>query len=298
MITKIQSNIKGKNINAQLYEKTLIVGPSASGKSAIIGAVELALGGKISDVQGRDSAFRTVNKLLAQEGIKLEASYTGEKPKLLFYDVKNALMKSPLQTGLALLQLINVRLDAAAEYQAFSSLRKQPQDRVRAIEGVLALPELANTELLAAAIQLKALRNSSQTEVDRLGLVIDGLESQLTEQVTDRLKSLVLCAEPYVPEQLGALVLQDGKVGLRRDNLVRYGLSGSEWNIVITALACGVAEITKQPATVIPEDRAIDVDLLFRWMVALRSAPCQVLVTSIPLHSSNHLPEPWELLFV
>lgn len=298
MVTRIQSNIKGRDINAQLYPKTLIVGPSASGKSAVIGAVELAISGRISDVQGRDSSLRTVNRILGtgDQGVKLEVNYEGSKPQLLFGAVKEALQKSPLQAGLALLDLLGIKLDLVSEYRAFKAQQRRPQDYCRIVEAALAIPDMAKTELVAARIQLQAFLAAQQTEADRLGLVLDGLEQQLDAQVWPRLEGLRLAAEEFVPFRLGALVLDQGKVGLRSNGTTRFALSGSEWNIVLTALTCGVAELTKQEAVVIPDDRAIDSSLLSQWLDCLGGAQAQVLITST--NSPEHLPDGWELLLV
>jgi hypothetical protein len=54
-VTKIEANLKC-GVSAVLSPKTLIVGPNASGKSAIVNAVELATSGTASDVQGRLTA--------------------------------------------------------------------------------------------------------------------------------------------------------------------------------------------------------------------------------------------------
>ena len=52
-VTQVRHNLKGGG-DTHLTQRTLIVGPNGSGKSAIINAVELALTGKASDLQGRD----------------------------------------------------------------------------------------------------------------------------------------------------------------------------------------------------------------------------------------------------
>jgi len=53
MILKVTTDIKGPMRSYRLGPKTLICGPSASGKSAIVQAIELALTGTVSDVAGR-----------------------------------------------------------------------------------------------------------------------------------------------------------------------------------------------------------------------------------------------------
>lgn len=52
-VSQVQSNLKsGAKIN--LGPRTLIIGPNGSGKSAIVGAIELALAGFVSDITGRE----------------------------------------------------------------------------------------------------------------------------------------------------------------------------------------------------------------------------------------------------
>lgn len=63
-VTEVESNLKS-GVKATLGPKTLIVGPNASGKSALINAVELATSGAASDVAGRvtvasDALLRTL----------------------------------------------------------------------------------------------------------------------------------------------------------------------------------------------------------------------------------------------
>lgn len=52
MISKVKSNVKG-GVEATLSQRTLVVGKNASGKSAIVQSVELAVSGAASDVAGR-----------------------------------------------------------------------------------------------------------------------------------------------------------------------------------------------------------------------------------------------------
>ena len=52
-VKSIESNIK-KGVNANLGARTLLVGPNGSGKSSVVQAIELALGGFVSDAEGRE----------------------------------------------------------------------------------------------------------------------------------------------------------------------------------------------------------------------------------------------------
>src|SRR5687767_4463514 len=51
-VNRIVSNAKG-GINVELGEKTIVIGPNGTGKSAITNALELALSGTASDIYGR-----------------------------------------------------------------------------------------------------------------------------------------------------------------------------------------------------------------------------------------------------
>lgn len=66
-VKKVKSNIKG-GLEQDLGEKTLIVGPNGIGKSAIVNAIELALGGSASDIVGRAEVKRESDLLSLSEG--------------------------------------------------------------------------------------------------------------------------------------------------------------------------------------------------------------------------------------
>ena len=74
-VKRIKSNIKG-GVDAELGEKTLIVGANGHGKSAIVNAVELALGGSASDIVGRAEVKREADLLSLTDGDSLEATAT------------------------------------------------------------------------------------------------------------------------------------------------------------------------------------------------------------------------------
>ena len=71
-IKRIQSNIKG-GVDQQLGEKTLIVGPNGIGKSAIVNAIELAVGGSASDIVGRAEVKREADLLALGDGKRVFA---------------------------------------------------------------------------------------------------------------------------------------------------------------------------------------------------------------------------------
>lgn len=59
-VTQVKSNVKG-GVDIALGPKTLIIGPTGSGKSRIANSVELALSGVVSDIVGRDTMARELD---------------------------------------------------------------------------------------------------------------------------------------------------------------------------------------------------------------------------------------------
>ena len=62
-VKRVESNVKG-GVAVDLGPRTLIVGPNASNKSAVVNSVEFALTGAVSDVVGR-ALVKEANALLA-----------------------------------------------------------------------------------------------------------------------------------------------------------------------------------------------------------------------------------------
>jgi hypothetical protein len=85
-VKRIKSNIKG-GVDQELGQKTLIVGPNGHGKSAIVNAVELALGGTASDIVGRAEVKRESDLLALSDG-----SYVSAEAE--FSDGRNASYKT------------------------------------------------------------------------------------------------------------------------------------------------------------------------------------------------------------
>jgi len=74
-VKKVRSSILG-GVDAELGDKTLIIGPSAGGKTSIVRSIELALAGGTSDLEGRDWVGDDVrlNALASgDEGVVVEA---------------------------------------------------------------------------------------------------------------------------------------------------------------------------------------------------------------------------------
>lgn len=74
-VAHVRADLKG-GVDADLGEKTLIVGPNGRGKSAIVNAVELALGGTASDIVGRAEVKREADLIALGDGSKLCATAT------------------------------------------------------------------------------------------------------------------------------------------------------------------------------------------------------------------------------
>lgn len=74
-VKSVVSNVK-RGVKAELGPRTLIVGPNGSGKTSIVNAVELALGGFASDVMGRTMLKKGIDLLsllpLEQEALTSE----------------------------------------------------------------------------------------------------------------------------------------------------------------------------------------------------------------------------------
>jgi ABC-type branched-subunit amino acid transport system ATPase component len=75
------------------------------------------------------------------------------------------------------------------------------------------------------------------------------------------------------------LDLEAGRVGLFRDGQLHSALSGAEWTRTLMALASASHDPNK-PAILAPPDRAWDRSTLSKVMVALKDAPCQVILMS------------------
>ena len=73
--------------------------------------------------------------------------------------------------------------------------------------------------------------------------------------------------------------LTSARVGLLREDGLHSALSGAEWNRVLLAIACGIANGSTLNVLV-PPDRAWDRDTLEQMMIALSKADVQIVVMS------------------
>jgi hypothetical protein len=87
-IKGIKSNIKG-GVDQELGEKTLIVGPNGIGKSAIINAIELAVGGSASDIVGRAEVKREAELLTLADGKRVFAEAEFSHGKAASYEAQS-----------------------------------------------------------------------------------------------------------------------------------------------------------------------------------------------------------------
>jgi energy-coupling factor transporter ATP-binding protein EcfA2 len=71
----VKSNVKG-GVDVELGEKTIIVGPNGSGKSAVQNSLELATGGFVTDLKGRDEVRKESDLFDLGDGEELYAHAT------------------------------------------------------------------------------------------------------------------------------------------------------------------------------------------------------------------------------
>ena len=314
VITKITTNIKSENGEARTFElaqRTLIVGPSASGKSAIVNALELGTARRMSDYLGRpDAAERTVQDVLTAGAVEIsnvvERTRPDEPVGLPYESARMAILSNPLDANILLL---GERLDAttrelANELRTVDKQRKELTARIKRAED---LQEYLKNELemdsIKAQEKLLTQEDLDETELQGLNAKSAGLKDAVAMGVRaawtpDVLKEITA----RIPPQLGTFAVYTSgealslRLGLSRNGAagVRWALSGSEWNIVVTALAH--LQAPDDTYCVIPADRAIDEPLLVSWMKALSTSPAQVLLTAIT--EPAKIPAGWEVLRV
>ena len=332
MIHSVITNLKrhdGQPVKYHLDQRTLIVGSSASGKSTITQAVELACAQRMSDFQGRqDSSLRTVQDAVVIDGAKTIISLEGDPGPLLFSPVLEAIQSNPIAAHIELLGkrwLSTEALDLFEQLKAGERLKRDIAGKIGAAKAVEAFMG-RQLETLSAGVssdpasqsngqvirceEASRLREKASADINtfegavkELESKLDGLKGALRLAIAAAWTDDVLDAvSVYIPSQLGSLRVQTEGFGLglqRRNEPVRWALSGSEFNIVVTALAAEGSEVlpaagsTVMPVLV-PHDRAIDPGLLEQWMAALSKAPVQVLLTTTV--KPGKVPKGWNVL--
>ena len=278
MISRVYStNLKG-GVQADLTARTLIVGPSAAGKSAIVQALELAAGLGASDVQGR-AAVRAVGRLsqLTADGGPPDVEIVGPPPKRLPYrEVADALAAGPLAAlcHLAGLEPPHRGGEARERAERIAIARTVQDEWFRAHGEDPAWLRWYAAEWAKAGKAAEREAKAHKREA-----------AQLFAEAEPKIKALMATAARYVPADLGQFVIATGTsrkprcdLGLLRDGRLRVALSGAEWTICVTAVALARAD---DSSLTVPVDRAMDVDLLHRWLAAMTAAPGQVIVTAI-----------------
>jgi hypothetical protein len=311
MITKVTTNLKsetGASRTFNLSQRTLICGPSASGKSAVINALELESSGRMTDYLGRgDAAARTIQECLTRPEVALESSVerSNDQPVALPYAATlAAILSNPLDAHLNLLgsRLPSDVRDLANELRTVS---KQQKELRASIERAEMLQEYLKGELECDSVraQEKLLEREDKDEVElqALDAKVVGLKEAVAMGIRAAWTPTVLAeVTRWIPKQLGTFAIYSAgdslslRLGLSRDGVgsVRWALSGSEWNVVVTALAH--LDATDDTHCIIPADRAIDHDLLTAWMKTLATSPAQILLTAIAPPDS--VPRGWEVL--
>jgi len=283
------ANLKS-GVSADLGPKTLLLGPSASGKSAVIGAIEAHYGLGLSDLQGRDVVRldkRQREMTLDGQEPDVDVVVQGADvvvPRLLYREVEAALARGPV---LALAGLVGMagpdgHREASAEVAELDAARSVMQRYWK---------QHAAGEVAARDPQFLRWFAMERTKVarewERSRVAFKRELKELYAEVEPAARKLAKKAAAFVPERLGSLVLATGtakqprcSVGLSTKGCVRFGLSGFEWSACVTALACAMAN-PAQLCLCIPSDRAVDADSLGPWLDCLTAAQCQILVTSV-----------------
>lgn len=313
MIVSVTTNLKrldGKPKTYKLGLKTLVVGRSASGKSAVTQAVELAVGGKMSDYLGRaESSERTVKSRVVapDEERGLVATITTDGgaveegvTRLIYAPALDAILSNPIDAHVALLGE-TLPADARATHAELKTEERHKREVSAKATAVRTFVERARTVGLdgAALATIEAEAVTFENEVAGLDGKLDRLRDELRHAIelawTPRVQSAV---SRFVPARLGRFVVDTSigfGFGLQRPNkLPRWAPSGSEWNILVSALALRTANTDAD--VLIPADRAIDRGLLVEWMKVLTKTPAQVILTCV--EAPEKIPAGWTVLAI
>jgi hypothetical protein len=102
-VQKVESSLKG-GVNVELGQRTVLFGPNGSGKTSIIQAIELASGGYVSDMEGRDRVKQSaaLGRLFAEDDrmfAKVHLSEGGGFGWEMKHGTKAGSYKKPKQDG-------------------------------------------------------------------------------------------------------------------------------------------------------------------------------------------------------
>lgn len=159
----------------------------------------------------------------------------------------------------------------------------------------------------ASVQRARTQKARAEDEVGRWDRLVAACEEATTTLLGQARGDFVQAVQSFMPdaEKMPAggmfdLRLVEGsrqvcQVGLLKDGEWHTALSGAEWTIVTTALACVLGTRRAEIAVVIPEDRDIDPETLANTMRALADAPCQILwsVTKTP---KGRTPAGWTVI--
>jgi hypothetical protein len=315
-VTTNLKTVTGATKDYPLAQRTLIVGSSTSGKSAVTQAVELAVSKRMTDFTGREnSSLRTVQDSVVVAGAQLVTVIAGEPGPLLYSETLESIQKSPLEAHVELLGGL-LPAEARDMHAKLKSAERTKRDLAGQIVKLASAAEFVGQFLSgvtdpAAMPHTEALRESAaksvvllEGQMATLDAGIEGARNAIRLAVRLAWNEDVLAAiNDYIPIKpyLGKLCVNaDGfGLGLQRPNEpARFALSGSEFNIVVTAMACArasrFAENSAELPIIIPADRAIDPELLQGWMEVLSLAPAQILLTSTVMPAK--VPKGWTVL--
>ena len=272
------SNVKG-GFDVRLGPKTLLVGPSGSGKSAVVDALIWSFFGRVEQLQGR-AAVQTADRqaLVTSDGappdVEVWSEPPGALPRHLYADTHDALLRSAVPALETLCGTVSKDRPIAP------ALTVRDLDAARAVLGVF----YGDAEVPATFLTWYATQRERSCLLEER--VRDATRRSNRENWTERAsaaKELCARASPWLPARLRPVVLWPGSVNLPACSLglgeppVRYGLSGAEWVLAVSSLAVARA----QPGALnllLPADRAVDPVLLSDWMQALSPAPVQVIL--------------------
>ena len=306
-IKSIRTNLK-TNVDYETHEPDaqylFIYGKNASGKSALVHSIELALTGMVTDAAGRDIKRQSHLDALANgptAQVKVTVStdgalsvHDGKSPRYchVMYDALKAISGS----GNA---LIDYLLEWGTSYDdkvTGVSLDYESWDRWESLYGprgaLLEITAAAGNALRAHRVEIKELQIAMKyhDDPDVEAVLVSAKENE--KRAKDLLGKVTKAARAWVEAIAPAVVgMAHPIVPLRfhfRPTEVRLSLpaggavpSGTE----MVEAAIGLAYATRSPdsAVYVLPDRAYDPDRVARLLRILRYVPCAVAVVQSPI---------------